>query len=174
MRHLNEYKEYKPHKVKLILWRLMNIFIFPVMNRDFRVLLLKMFGATIGKECLFYRSVRIYAPWNLTIGDFSCIGNRVELYNKDALTIGDDVVISQDSYICTASHDVSSEVMTLKTKPITIGTRAWICSRAIVLPGVTIGEGGIVGAGAVATKDVAPWTIVGGNPATAIKKRVMK
>ncbi len=77
----------------------MNMFIFPVMNRDFRVWLLKMFGATIGKECLFYRSVKIYAPWNLRIGDYSCVGNRVELYNKDVLTIGDDVVIPQDAYV---------------------------------------------------------------------------
>ncbi len=173
MKHLNEYQEVKPHRLKLIVWRAVNLFVFPLLTARARRFLLRLFGAKIG-DSLIYRSVKIYAPWNLTIGDYSCIGNRVELYNKDALTIGDDVVVSQDAYICTASHDVSSEVMALKTKPITIGNRAWVCARAIVLPGVTFGEGAIVAAGAVATKDVAPWMVVGGNPATTIKKRVLK
>ncbi len=170
MVHLNEYKEEKPHRLKLMIWRVVNLLVFPLLTAKGRRFLLRYFGAKIGNS-LIYRSVKIYAPWNLRIGDYSCIGNRVDLYNKDMLTIGDDVVISQDAYICTASHDVTSDVMALKTKPITIGPRAWICSRAIVLPGVTLGDGVIVGAGAVVTKDVAPWTIVGGNPAKTIKQR---
>ncbi len=172
MQHLNEYKEKKSYRVKLIVWRIVNQFIFPMLNASLRRCLLRYFGAKIGNS-LIYRSVKIYAPWNLKIGDYSCIGNRVELYNKDRLIIGDDVVISQDAYICTASHDTSSPVMALKTKPIEIGNRAWICSRAIVLLGVKIGEGGVVAAGAVATKDVDAWTIVGGNPAKVIKQRRM-
>ena len=80
-------------------------------------------------------------------------------------------MVSDGAFLCTASHDIRSQVFELQTKPVVVGDCAWICARATVLPGVTIGEGSVVAAGALVTKDTEPWTVVGGNPAKAIGKR---
>ena len=133
-------------------------------------MVLRLFGAKIG-ESLIYRTATIYDPANLRIGDMSCIGPRVNLYCKDRIEIGDNTVMSQDSYLCTASHDVSSPIMALTTKPIRIGNGCWVAAYAKILPGVTIGDGGVVGCASVVTKDVSPWIVVGGNPARKLKDR---
>lgn len=135
--------------------------------------LLRLFGAHIGKS-LVYRTVDIYDPANLSIGNMSCIGPYVEIYCKDRVEIGDNSVISQRAYVCTASHDVQSSVMALTTKPIYIGNDVWVASRAIILPGADLGDGSVVAAGAVVSKSVSAWTIVGGNPAKELKKRVLE
>ena len=96
------------------------------------------------------------------------------MYSKGEIKIGNNVTISQGAYLCTATHDISSQTMDLICKPIVIEDNVWIASHATILPGVTIGEGAVVGACAVVTKDVAPWTVVGGNPAKFIKKRVLR
>ena len=129
-----------------------------------------MCGAKIGKS-LVYRSVRVYAPWKLEIGDCSCIGPRVELYCKDRITIGDNSVISQDSYLCTASHDVSSRNMALVTKPIIIRDGVWVAAKVIVLPGVEMCSGAVAGAGSVVVKSVGPNEVVAGNPARQVSTR---
>ena len=129
-----------------------------------------MCGAKIGKS-LVYRSVRVYAPWKLEIGDWSCIGQRVELYCKDRITIGDNSVISQDSYLCTASHDVSSRNMALVTKPIIIRDGVWVAAKVIVLPGVEMCSGAVAGAGSVVVKSVGPNEVVAGNPARQVSTR---
>ena len=114
---------------------------------------------------------RIWQPWRLTIGDNSWIDRGVSLYSVGDITIGENVVISEDAFICTASHDIRSRTFELQKRPIVINDCAWICARSIVLMGVTIGEGAVVAAGAVVTKDVEPWSVVGGNPAMFIKVR---
>ena len=81
------------------------------------------------------------------------------------------MTVSQGAYICTASHDISDRLKPLIFEEIQIGDFAWVCAKSLVLPGVTIGEGAVVAAGAVVTKDVEPFTVVGGNPAKFIKKR---
>ena len=96
------------------------------------------------------------------------------MYNKDLIVIGDDSVISQGTYLCTASHDISSKMLPLNTAPIIIGKNVWVAADAFVGMGVTIGEGAVVGARAAVFKDVEPWTVVGGNPAKFIKNRVIK
>lgn len=121
-----------------------------------------------------YPTARIWAPWNLELGEFVAIDDQVNLYSAAKITIGSKVAISREAFICTASHDITRPERPLITKPITICDGVWIGARAIVLPGVTIGEGAVVAAGAVVTKDVAPFTIVGGNPAKFIKKRELK
>ena len=108
------------------------------------------------------------------MGAWSVISEKCNIYSVDKITIGDRTTISSDVFICCAGHDITSEIMELTYAPITIGSDVWIASRAIILPGVTIGEGAVVAAGAVVTKDVEPWTVVGGNPAKFIKKRVLK
>ncbi|MCC7351643.1 MAG: putative colanic acid biosynthesis acetyltransferase [Phycisphaerales bacterium] len=110
-------------------------------------------------------------PWRLSIGPNVAIGPRVHLYNLGGISIGHHVVISQDAYICGGTHDYTMLAYPLIRKKITIGNYVWIAAGAFIGPGVTIGDGAIIGARAVVMKDVAPWTIVAGNPAKVIKKR---
>ena len=104
-------------------------------------------------------------------GDMNPIDDEGNLYSAAKITIGTKVAISREAFICTASHDITKPERPLFTAPITICDGVWIGARAIILPGVTIGEGAVVAAGAVVTKDVDPFTVVGGNPAKFIKKR---
>ena len=108
------------------------------------------------------------------MGAYACLSENVDCYTVDEISIGDQATVSQGVKLCAAGHDITSKIMELTHKPITIGANAWIAGWAIVLPGVTIGEGAVVGAGAVVTKDVEPWSVVAGNPAKEIKKRVLK
>lgn len=169
---LEHYREDFPHRHRRVIWAVVNKLVFTILPWPGRKWLLRMFGAQLDKV-LVYRTVKIYAPWNLVVGDWTCIGPRVEIYNKDKVEFGGNVVVSQDSYICTASHDVSSPAMALVTKPVKICDQAWVAAKATVLPGVMIGEGAVVGACAVVSKDVAPWTVVVGNPAHKVKERVL-
>lgn len=144
------------------------------LSRGVRRNVLRLFGAHLSKGVAVHGSARVWQPWKLEMGCNSTIGDRVDCYTVDNITIGKQVVVSQDVFLCTASHDITSKIMELTTAPIAIHDQAWIGARAIVLPGVTIGEGAVVAAGAVVTKDVEPWTVVGGNPARFIKKRELQ
>ena len=169
-----DYQEQKPRQLRRIVWRAVNRFVFPCVPFALRCCLLRMFGAHVVFNHKIYSSVSIFAPWNLEIVKGSVIGPNVVIYNKDRISIGVSAVVSQDVFLCTASHDVDSSTFELITRPITISKGAWIGARAIILPGVTIGEGAVVGAGSVVTKNVEPWTVVAGNPAKFIKKRVLR
>ena len=169
-----DYRECKPNHRRRMIWRLINSYIFPIVPMRTRKWLVRLFGVRGKFACHLYPSVRIFAPWNLEVGTWVCFGPDIELYNKGNIKIGNNVTISQGAYLCTATHDISSPTMDLICKPIVIGDNVWIASHATILPGVTIGEGAVVGACAVVTKDVEPWTVVGGNPARFIKKRVLR
>lgn len=175
--NLSDYKEAKPHFVKRVVWTVINQTLFRLFAgrylRFVRHGLLRMFGAKIDRDALIYSSCVVYAPWNLTVGR-ACIGPHTELYCKNKIVIGNDCVVSQGSYLCTASHDVSSAMLPLVTKPIVVEDNAWIAADAFVGMGVTIGKGAVVGARAAVFRDVKPWTVVGGNPACVIKHRVLK
>lgn len=168
--NLGEYSEKKPHFLRLVLWRATEK-ILCVVPSVLRIMLLRSFGAKIGKRCLICRGARFYAPWNFECGDFVCVGPRVEVYCKDKVTVGNQVVISQDAYLCTASHDIHSKTMALVTKQIRIGNHVWIAAKATVLPGVEVGDGAVIGACAVVAKDVRPWAIAVGNPASVVGER---
>lgn len=174
--NLSNYKEEKPHHLKRIIWCLVNHTLFRLfptrLFKGVRHGILRLFGAEIDHQALVYSSCTIYAPWNLKLGR-ACIGPHTQIYNKAMIVIGDDVVISQGSFLCTASHDITSLMLPLKTSPITICDKVWVAANAFVGMGVTIGEGAVVGATASVYKDVEPWTVVGGNPAKFIKKREM-
>ena len=118
-----------------------------------------------------YPSATIYLPWNLESGDESAIGEHVLIYNLGQVTLGARVTISHRAHVCAGTHDYTKPDFPLLRPPIMIGSEAWICADAFVGPGVTIGEGAIVGARAVAVKDVRPWSIVIGNPARETKRR---
>lgn len=168
---LLHYSEKKPHYLKMVIWRVFNAVIFPLLPLSVRVLSLRFFGAKVGERCLFKRQAKFYAPWNFKCGDAVCVGPRAEIYNKDEVVVGSNTIISQDAWLCTASHDISSPRMQLRTAPIRIGSNVWIAAKASILPGVEIGDGAVVGACAVVAKEVEPWAVVVGNPAKAIGKR---
>jgi len=132
------------------------------------------FGAKVGSNVNIYPSTIIYFPWNLTIGDWSAIGEHVLIYNLGKITIGERVTISHGAHLCAGTHDYTQPDMPLLKPPITIHDQTWICADAFIGPGVEIGEGAVVGARAVVTKDVGPWTVVAGNPAQFIKRRDLR
>ena len=139
-----------------------------------RRLLLRLWGARIGRGAKIDPSVRIWAPWNLDLGEEAALGHHVDCYNVARVTIGPHATVSQYAFLCTASHDVSDPHMRLIHAPIVLAGQSWVCAGAFVAPGVTIGEGAVAGARAVVVKAVEPWTIVAGNPARAIRKRELK
>lgn len=119
-----------------------------------------------------YPAVKIWAPWNLILGDHVGIGDGATLYSMDRIEIGDFAVVSQGAYLCGGTHDYNSPNFQLVTKPILIGSHAWICAEAFVHPGIVISEGAVVGARSVVTRSVdEPWAVYGGNPCRKIGVR---
>lgn len=144
--------------------------------RPWRILLLRAFGADLMWDSEVYASARVWAPWNLRMGHRSCLGPGVICYNQAPVVVGDDAVVSQYAYLCTASHDVDKQNTasdSLVIAPIIIGDGAWIGVRAYVGMGVSIGRAAVVGATASVYKDVADRAIVGGNPAVLLKMRML-
>lgn len=133
--------------------------------------LLRRFGAKIGQGAHIAPSCFVWAPWNLSMGDYACLGDGVDCYSQSEITLGDYSTVSQRSYLCTASHDIRQFSRPLISSPITIAPHAWVCAEAFIGPGVEIGEGAIVAARAVVVRDVAPWKVMGGNPAREIGQR---
>ena len=158
----------------LVAWTLFVSWLPYFVGNKWRVLMLKLFGMKHQGHVSVYPTVRVWAPWNVELGSYVAIDDAVNLYSAAKITIGTKVAISREAFICTASHDITKPHRPLLTAPITICDGVWIGARAIILPGITIGEGAVVAAGAVVTKDVDPWAVVGGNPAKFIKKRVLK
>jgi putative colanic acid biosynthesis acetyltransferase WcaF len=130
-------------------------------------------GAAIGRGAVVHPSVRIWAPQNLVMLPYSCLGPYVECYNVAPVTIGACATVSQYSHLCAATHDYTDLNLPLVPKPISIGDHAWICADAFIGPGVTVGEGAVVGARSSVFKDVDPWTSVVGNPARFLKPRAL-
>lgn len=158
-------------------WNIIYILLFrysPNFMYGWRSIILRVFGAEIGKGVHVYPQCKIWAPWNLVMDDYSCLGPFVDCYNQGKIQIGKKVVVSQKSYLCASTHNYNLSGFPLVCKPIAIDSEAWIAADAFVGPGVTIGDGAVIAARAVVVKDVEPWTIVGGNPAVFIKKRVIK
>jgi putative colanic acid biosynthesis acetyltransferase WcaF len=163
----------KTEYIGRVLWGL----IFPIFRfspRSFfgwRIFLLRIFGAKIGREVHIYPSAKIYLPWNLTIGDKSSIGEWALIYNLGKVKIGSQSTVSHRAHLCAGTHDYHDPNLKLLRLPIEIGNQAWICADAFIGPNVTVGEGAIVGASAVVFKNVSAWNIVVGNPAKIIKQR---
>lgn len=128
-----------------------------------RVIVLRMFGATIGNGVLIRHRVRVLWPWKLTVGDNCWIGEDAWLLNLEPITIGRDVCLSQGAMLCTGSHDRRSPTFEYDNGPITVADGAWVAVRATVLRGVTVGAGATVAAGAIASRDVPPGAVVVGR-----------
>jgi putative colanic acid biosynthesis acetyltransferase WcaF len=155
----------------VIAWRLLAGWTPRFLN-PWRIFLLRCFGARIGNHVLIHGSVWIDMPWNLEIGDYSAVGRRAWLYNFATIKIGSNTVVSQDTTVCTATHDYSHPHMPLISFPITIGNQAWIAANCFILPGVSIGDGVVAGARSLITRDLPAWTICAGHPCKPIKPRI--
>ncbi len=118
-----------------------------------------------------FPTVRVFAPWNLTIGEGTSIGDGVILYNLGPLTLGSAVTISQRAHLCGGTHDYTKSTMPLIKAPINVGNEAWVAAEAFVGPNVTVGERSVVAARAVVVRDVPVDSIVVGNPAKVVKRR---
>ncbi len=136
-----------------------------------RRFLLRLFGAQIGENVLLRPSARITYPWKLTIGEYSWIGDDVELYTLGEIKIGAHTVISQRCYLSTGSHDYASQSFDIYARPIHIADQVWLASDVFVAPGLTIGEGAVVGARSTVLHDLPGGMICYGNPARPIKPR---
>jgi putative colanic acid biosynthesis acetyltransferase WcaF len=159
------------------LWECVQLPFHPLRPRGLswmRVALLRMFGAKIGKNVLICGGVRVHVPWNLELGDYAAIGDKVEIYNLAPIRIGAHTTVSQHTYLCASSHDYTRSDFPLYSLPITVGAQAWIAAGAFVAPGVTIGEGSVVGARSVVLRDIPPWTVAAGNPCKLIKPREVR
>ena len=157
--------------VWIIVW---GIFARPLprsLLNGWKLSLLRLFGARVHRTAVVYSSARIYIPWNLEMDKYSILGAEVDCYNVDKIKIGSYAIVSQKSYLCSASHDFTKNDMPLVTAPITIKDNAWIAADVFIGMGVTVGEGAVVGARSSVYKNVEAWTVVGGNPARFIKKR---
>lgn len=135
--------------------------------------LLRAFGARVAPTAVVYSSAKVYYPANLTMDDYACLASDVDCYNVAPVHVGRFATVSQGAMLCTASHDITSPTHDLITAPIVVAAQAWIGAGAFIGMGVTVGEGAVAGARAAVFKDVEPWTVVGGNPAKFIKKRVI-
>lgn len=133
-----------------------------------RCQVLRVFGAKIGRGCRIDPKLDIWAPWNLSLGDRVALAEGTNIYCVDRIRIGSKVTVSQRSFLCTASHDITSLARPLIHAPITIGDHVWVAAEAMLHPGITIGEGAVIGARAVIRKDVPAWSIWAGNPARQI------
>ena len=165
------------NKTARVLWTVVRATVFRWSPRacfGWRRMLLRLFGAKIGRNARISPSVKVWGPWNLTVGDEASIAHDVDCYCVDRLTIGSHATVSQYAFLCTASHDVTDPHMRLVTGPILIAGQAWVCAGAFVGMGLSIGEGAVIGARSVVTKSVDPWMIVAGNPARVIKRRNLR
>lgn len=162
------------NKIARVVWGCVWLMLYrpsPKVLHGWRRFLLRLFGARIGINAHPYPSAKIWAPWNLEMGDHSCLSDKVDCYSVDAIRLGPHAIVSQYSFLCTASHDYTDPTMPLVTAPIIVEAGAWVASDVFVGPGVTIGEGAVVGARSTVFHNVQPWMVVAGNPVKVIRKR---
>ena len=138
---------------------------------SWRAFLLRLFGAKMGPDCHFYPRSKVWAPWNLICAEQVTAGDGAEIYNPAPVTLGSHAILSQDAYVCAATHDYDDPAFPLIAYAMQIGAYAWVCARASVAPGVNVGEGAVLGLGSVATRTLEPWTVYAGVPAVKLKER---
>jgi len=162
------------NKFLRLIWSFLYLLVFRYTPRPlfaWRRFVLKCFGARLANDVLVYPDVKIYAPWNLIMERGSVMGDEVDCYNVDKVLFKEDSNVTHGAFLCAAYHDINSPDRTLVKKSILLDPGCWVFARAIILPGVSIGRGAIVSAGAVVTKSVKDYSVVGGNPARHIKQR---
>lgn len=163
--------------LKIILWYFVNALIVRASWNPFmgiKILLLKVFGAKIGKGLVIKNNVCIKFPWKLAIGDNVWLGENCWIDNLDYVTIGNNVCISQGALLLTGNHDYTLFSFDYRNAPIVIEDGAWIGAKTVVCPGVTAKSHSILTVGSIATKDIESYGIYQGNPARKIRERIIK
>jgi acetyltransferase-like isoleucine patch superfamily enzyme len=164
-------------RLRLFLWRSVQLPFLdhaPRLLGPLRVLLLRLFGAKIGPSCRVSNGVKILMPWNLTLGERSILERNTEIYNLASVEIGDHVVISEHSYLCTSTHDYTHPYFPVQSLPILIDSQVWVAAGCFVGPGITISEGAVIGAWSVVTKAMPAWMVCAGSPCKPLKQRVIR
>lgn len=162
------------NKLARLLWQITYATVFRTTPRPmhaWRAMILRLFGAKLGRNCHVYPKAVIWAPWNLHCEDVVAIADEAIVYNQSQITLRSHSTVSQQAYLCSATHDYDDPTFPMTSAPIVIGRYAWICARATVLPGVVIGDGAVLGLGSVASRDLEPWSVYAGLPAKKIKER---
>jgi putative colanic acid biosynthesis acetyltransferase WcaF len=161
-------------RLRRLVWNICWVTLYRMSPRPlhtWRSFLLRGFGATMGPNCHFYPGSKVWAPWNLICADQVTAGDGAEIYNPAPITLGSHAILSQDAYVCAATHDYDDPAFPLIAYAMNIGAYAWVCARASVAPGVTVGDGAVLGLGSVATRNLEPWTVYAGTPAVKVKDR---
>lgn len=160
-----------------LLWNCVHATLFrwsPTPLFGWRAALLRSFGARVGSGAHVYPSAKVWAPWNLSLGEHSCLAPDVDCYCVAPIEVGAHATVSQYSYLCGATHDFEDPSHRLVPGAIRIGAGAWLAADVFVGPNVSIGEGAVVGARASVFKDIPAWTVAVGNPAKPLRKRVLR
>ena len=155
----------------LMMWRLSWLTLCswtPKYLNQWRILVLKLFGAKLRGLPFIHSSARIQIPWNLSMDHRACLGEKTNAYSLGKIDIHKGATIAQEAYLCTGTHEFSNPTLQLIVKKITVEANAFIGARAMILPGVNVGKNAVVGAMSVVTKDVIADQIVAGNPAKEI------
>jgi len=162
------------HRLMRVMWGVTYALLFRPSPRPlhaWRNLLLRLFGARLHRTARVYPRARVWAPWNLEMAEHATIADDVDCYCVDTIRIGAHSVVSQYSYLCGATHDFEKANRPLVPLPITIGDSCWIAADVFVGPGVTIGEGTVVGARSSVFGDLPEWKVCVGSPAAAVRER---
>lgn len=159
------------------LWWLVQATLFrwsPQFAYGFRAWLLRLFGAQVGDKTVIRPSVRITYPWKVRIGHHAWIGDNAELYSLGPIEIGAHAVVSQRSYLCAGDHDYTDPAFPIRGHRVVVGPQAWVAADVFVAPGVSIGEGAVIGARSSVFTDMPAGMVCMGYPCRPVKQRVMK
>jgi putative colanic acid biosynthesis acetyltransferase WcaF len=158
----------------VLIWQLVQRTLFlwsPQPAYFWRVWLLRLFGAKVGKGVLVRPTARVTYPWKVSLGDHCWVGDDAEIYSLGPISVGSNAIVGQRSYVCAATHDYADITFPLVAKAVIIEPEVWIATDCYIAPGVTIGRGTIVGARSTVLTNIAPGLIVAGTPARVIKTR---
>lgn len=162
--------------LKRVLWYFANIlFLMNPLNpiSSIKVRLLRCFGAKIGKGVVIKPSVNIKYPWNLSIGDYTWIGENVWIDNLVQVTIGSNVCVSQGAMLLCGNHNYKKSTFDLMVGKIVLEDGCWVGAQSVVCPGITLHSHAVLGVASVANKNLDAYTIYQGNPAHMVRKRIM-
>ena len=165
------------HRMLRQVWQIVYLLFYrpsPRPMHAWRSLLLRLFGAKMGPGCHFYPSGKVWAPWNLICEDCCTLADHAEIYNPSLIYLESHCIVSQQAYICGATHDYQHPDFPMISYQMRLGSYSWICARASVSPGINVGAGAVLGLGSVANEDMAPWTVYVGIPAVKLKLREVK
>jgi putative colanic acid biosynthesis acetyltransferase WcaF len=161
-------------RAKRLVWNVVHALLYrpsPRTMHGWRAFLLRCFGANLGHSCHFYPTSKVWAPWNLVCADQVTAAAGAEIYNPSPMSFGSHVILSQNAFVCGATHDYDDPRFPLLAYAADFGSYAWVCARASVGPGVCMAEGAVLGLGSVATRNLEPWAIYAGVPAAKVKDR---